>query len=340
MSILKKLSFLLAILVAVSMILAACGSSGNTSSSSNSSDGTQSSSKDSGEKPYIALVSKGFQHQFWQSVMKGAEKAAKKYNVKMTFVGPSKETKVKQQLDMLKTTLNKNPDVLGFAALDSKASIPLLKKYQSQGIPVVGFDSGVESDIPVTTVATNNIKAAGAAADHMAKLIGKSGKVAIVAHSQTSLTGIQRRDGFKQTIKEKYPDIEIVQIAYTGGDHLKSANAAKAMIQSHPDLEGIYATNEGTAIGVVLAVKELEKKGDITIVGFDSGKQQIKAIKSGLEAGAITQNPIGIGFKTVEAAVKILNGKGDQLPEHIGTGFYWYDQSNIDKQKIRANLYK
>ena len=42
-----------------------------------------------------------------------------------------------------------------FAALDSQAATPLLKQAQEAGIPVIAFDSGVDSDIPVTTVTTD-----------------------------------------------------------------------------------------------------------------------------------------------------------------------------------------
>ena len=77
--------------------------------------------------------------------------------------------------------------------------------------------------------------------------------------------------------------------------------------------------------------------GKIVVIGYDSGKQQKDAIRSGLEAGAITQNPVGIGYKRVEAAVKAI--KGETLPKIIDTGFYWYDKTNIDDPKIAAVLY-
>ena len=84
-------------------------------------------------------------------------------------------------------------------------------------------------------------------------------------------------------------------------------------------------------------MQESGKKGKLTIVGFDSGKAQIDAINSGVMAGAITQNPVGIGYKTVKAAVKAI--KGETLPKVIDTGFYWYDKTNIDDPKIQAVLY-
>ena len=287
------------------------------------------------QEVYIPLVSKGFQHQFWQAVKQGAEQAGKDLKVKVTFEGPETEAMVDKQIDMLSAVLAKKPSALGFAALDSKAAIPLLKKAQAAKIPVVAFDSGVDSDIPVTTATTDNKAAAALAADKMAELIGKAGEVAVVAHDQTSRTGIDRVEGFVQRIKSTYPNIKVVSVQYGGGDQLKSTEITKSILQANANIKGIFGANEGSAIGVLNGAKEMKRK--IIIIGYDSGKQQKDAVKSGEMAGAITQNPVGIGYKTVEAAVKAL--KGETLPKIIDTGFYYYDKSNIADPKIAAVLY-
>lgn len=284
---------------------------------------------------YIPLISKGFQHQFWQAVKAGAEQAAKAHNVKITFEGPETEAMVDKQIDMLSAALAKKPQALGFAALDSKAAIPLLKKAQAAKIPVIAFDSGVDSDIPLTTCTTDNLAAAGLAADKMAEMIGDAGEVAVVVHDQTSRTGIDRRDGFLNRMKEKHPNIKIVSVQYGGGDQLKSTEITKSILQANPNIKGMFGANEGSAIGVLNGVKETKKK--IIVIGYDSGKQQKAAIQSGEMAGAITQNPIGIGACTVDSAVKAL--KGEKLPKITDTGFYYYDKSNIGDAKIAAVLY-
>ncbi|MDQ0038020.1 ribose transport system substrate-binding protein [Variovorax boronicumulans] len=286
---------------------------------------------------YIPLVSKGFQHQFWQAVKSGAEQAAKDLKVKVTFEGPETEAMVDKQIDMLSAALAKKPQAIGFAALDSQAAIPLLKKAQAAKIPVVAFDSGVDSDIPVTTTTTDNKAAAALAADKMAELIGKSGEVALVVHDQTSRTGVDRRDGFVNRIKSTYPNIKIVSVQYGGGDQLKSTEITKSILQASPNLKGIFGANEGSAIGVVNGVKEMKRNGKIVIIGYDSGKQQKNAIVDGSMAGAITQNPVGMGYKTVEMAVKAI--KGEKLPKVVDTGFFWYDKTNIADPKIAAVLY-
>ena len=287
------------------------------------------------QQQYIPLISKGFQHQFWQAVKSGAEQAGKDYNVRITFEGPETEAMVDKQIDMLSSALAKHPAAIGFAALDSKAAIPLLKKAQAAKIPVIAFDSGVDSDIPMTTATTDNKAAAALAADKMAQLIGDAGEVALVVHDQTSRTGIDRRDGFVDRIKSAHPNVKVVSVQYGAGDHLKSTEIAKSMLQAYPNLKGIFGANEGSIAGVINAVRETHRK--IVAIGYDSGKQQKDAIRDGTEAGAITQNPVGIGYKTVEAAVKSL--KGEKLPKVIDTGFYWYDKTNIDDPKVAAVLY-
>lgn len=314
-------------LAAAALVLAGCASDGG------------GSADEGGDKPYIALVSKGFQHQFWQAVKTGAEQAADEFGVEITFEGPDTESDVDQQIQMLQTALDKAPDAVGFAALDSQAAGPLLQQAKDQNIPVIAFDSGVDSDIPLTTAATDNLAAAAEVAKHMAEAIGHEGKLALVVHDQTSLTGQQRRDGFVDYIDENEPNIEIVDIQYGGGDQAKSADLAKAIISANPDLKGIYGANEGSAIGVVQAVKELGiDPTKFVVVGFDSGKVQIDAIRDGYMLGAVTQDPIGIGYETVKAAVEAING--DELPKTIDTGFYWYDTSNIDDEEIQAVLYE
>ncbi|MCX6039996.1 MAG: substrate-binding domain-containing protein, partial [Caldilinea sp.] len=87
-------------------------------------------------KPYIPVISKGFQHQFWQAVKLGSDQAAADYNVDITFEGPATESEVDKQIEMLEAALAKNPAAICFAALDTQAAIPLLEEANSRGIPV------------------------------------------------------------------------------------------------------------------------------------------------------------------------------------------------------------
>lgn len=338
----KKLIMVGLCLVLVSGVLGGCGKSAeSTAPTADTAVATEKSVE--AEKTaapteiYIPVISKGWQHQFWQAVKQGAEQAAKDYNVKMTFEGPEGEAAIDKQIEMIDTALAKNPSALVLAASDSKSVIPQLERAKAANIPVIGFDSGVDSDILLTTCATDNSKAAGEAADKMAAAIGGKGEVAVVVHDQVSATGVSRRDGFVNRIKEKYPDIKVVDIQYGGGDHLKSTDLTKAIIQAHPNLKGIFGANEGSAIGVINGVTESKMVGKIVIVGYDAGKLQKDAVRSGVMLGAISQDPVGIGYKAVEAAVKAV--RGETIEKTIDTGYKWYDKTNMDEEVFKPLLY-
>ena len=284
---------------------------------------------------YVPIVSKGFQHQFWLAVESGAEAMAEELGIEVNFIGPENESQVDKQMEMLQAEYDKDPDAVCFAALDSVAAIPLLEQMQADGIPVVAFDSGVDSDIPITTAATDNVAAAALAAEKMFEAIGEGAQVGVIVHDQTSRTGIDRTEGFIAKAEEL--GLEIVGPDFGGGDQLKSTDLAKAMIQGNPDIAGFFGGNEGSAIGVINAVNELDRD-DITVIGYDSGQFQIDAINDGTMLGAVQQNPVGIGAKCVEAAAMALQGM--EVPEMIDTGFLWADAETIDDEDVMAVLYE
>ena len=142
----KKL-FVLVALVVIASLLVACAAPPAAPPAAQPT--AAAAAPAAGGETYIPVISKGFQHQFWQAVKMGAEKAAADYKVKITFEGPESESQVDKQVEMVQAALAKNPKGLALAALDTKALVPQLEKAKSMGIPVVGFDSGVDSDIPI-----------------------------------------------------------------------------------------------------------------------------------------------------------------------------------------------
>ena len=297
----------------------------------------------------IELISKGETHQFWQAVKKGAEQQAAKMNATIHFQGPANETMIDKQLEMLDAAIALKPDAIGYAALGTTQSVTHLKAANKAGIPVYMFDTaascpgalGTASDCALGVAYTDSKAAGKLAADKMAALVGSAGKVLVVGHSQTNQTGIDRRDGFINQMQSKYKGIKLLTTQYAeGGDALKAQEIVSAALVANPDLKGIYATNEGISIGAGQAFKAAKlANGKVKLIGFDSGKQQIANIKSGLQSGAITQNPIGIGAKTVEALVNYVRNK--TVPKTlIDTGFYYYDKKNIAAPEIVADLYE
>ena len=163
----------------------------------------------SNSKIFIPMISKGFQHQFWQTVMKGAKAAAKKYNVEMTFEGPPTEADIQPQVQMLVNAMAKDPSAICLAALDTNSVMDQLNAAVRRHIPIIGFDSGVKNapkGAIYATAATNSYVAAGLAAQKMFPVIKDkilaataSNPVTIIDFNQdaTSQSVTDRGKGFR-----------------------------------------------------------------------------------------------------------------------------------------------
>jgi len=324
----RKTPLVVAAAAAMLLALSACGSSAAPEDTSDdaSADGL-----------YIALVAKVSNNPFWQAVNNGAQAAAADIGgIEVSFTGPDTESEIDKQANQLQAALDKEPDAIGIAALDEQAVLSILQAADDKGIPVVAFDAKLESDIPVTTVATDSYAAGAEAAKNFIEAAGDTGQVGVIAHSQTSSNGIARRDGFLEYLADNAPGLEVVVVQYSESDQAKASNQAAAMLQAYPDLVGIYATNEQSALG---AASEVEASGkDIVVVGFDSGSAQIDYIKRGVITGSITQDPYQMGYETVVSAVAAING--ETVEEFVDSGFHWYTADNIDSEEVARSLYQ
>lgn len=164
------------------------------------------------KKPYIAVVSKGEQHDFWQQVKLGANAAAKEYGVDITFEGPPSESDVQIQVEMLNNAMAKNPVAIALAALNTQSVLDQLQQTKAKGIPVIGFDSGVP-EAPAGSIwanaATNNYAAAGVAAEKMFPLIkarieaateAKPVKIVVMNQDASGESLLSRGKGFRDTM--------------------------------------------------------------------------------------------------------------------------------------------
>ena len=213
-----------------------------------------------------------------------------------------------------------------------------MDQAKSQDIPVIAFDSGVESDVPLTTAATDNKAAAAEAAKHMSELIGGKGKVALVVHDQTSQTGIERRDGFIEWMKANAPDIELLPRAVRRRRPGQVGRHHEVDHLRQPRPQGLLRRQRGLGDRRSSRASRRAARRASRSSASTRARRRSTRSSSGVMAGAITQNPVGMGKELVASAMKAI--KGEQLPKVIDTGFYWYDKTNIDDPKIQAVLYE
>jgi ribose transport system substrate-binding protein len=242
---------------------------------------------------YIAVVSKGFQHQFWQTVLAGAEAAAEEFGVEITFDGPPTESDIAIQVDMVNAALARNPVALALAALDTQSLDRQLVDARDSGIPVIGFDSGVP-DAPegsiVSTASTDNYGAGALAAEEMfneasfnerLSAATPDAPVAIAVQSQdaTSASILDRTNGFINRMLELAEDVHPGGVEVAGhvvfdqpasGDaavsilvtvppttsYTDAQMASQAMLDNNPNLIGYFVSNEASVAGILAATRD------------------------------------------------------------------------------------
>ncbi len=368
---------LLTVILAMLLAMTACAGSTATTTAkpaetSAAAAETTTAAAASGEKPYIAVVSKGFQHQFWQTVYKGAQDAADKLGVTITFEGPPSESDIQAQVQMLDSALAKKPAAIALAALSTESVTDQLNKALSSKIPVIGFDSGVPN-APAGSVyanASTDNKAAGAlAAENIypaikdklaAGVAGTPIRIGVLSQDAVGESVVSRTQGFCEKMVELVKAGGIADVAVIGHDKFKSGDekTAKVVIDvavsattgatdlasagtallGKPNLVAAFGSNQGAAEGLLDSSNEgadFAKKG-ILAVGFDAGKRQKAAVADGGFFGSITQDPYNIGYKAVELAVKAINGES---VADIDTGAKFYTKDNMAQEDIAMLLY-
>ena len=292
----------------------------------------------------IAVVLKSIRDEFWTTVRDGIEDAVKALNEKMgytgedqimvSFDGPTDDSDVEKQIDLIDTVLSENPTILCIAAIDRQSCEAQLEMAAENDIPVVMLDSGVESGPISALCATDNYAAGTEAAKKMAEAIGDEGQIAVMTHTESTQTSQDREKGFTDEISKNHPNIEIVNISHENDDFTME-KMADAVFTLYPEVEGYFCTNED-ASGAVLDALDAAGK-EITVIGFDSGEQQQNAVKNGTELGFFAQNPYGMGYAAVIAGVRA--DQNLEVDTFINTSYQWIDSSNLENEEYSSYLY-
>jgi ribose transport system substrate-binding protein len=289
----------------------------------------------SSDKPRILVSPKGLVLSFWLSVKAGAEKAGEEMGAEIIWKGPSLETDIAGQIDIIQDNINKRVDAIVLAACDATALVPIIEQADRAGIPVITIDSGVNSAVPKSFIATDNVMAAEKAADVLAQLIDSSGKVGMIPFVPGAATSIMREQGFKQGL-QKYPDMDLVSVQYSQTKVEQAMAVTEDMVTAHPDLAGIFAANEAGTVGCAQALKSRGLAGKVKLVGFDASENELQALKDGTVDALIVQNPHKMGYLGVKTAMQVLNG--EPVQERIDTGIMVITRKNLETPEIQALL--
>lgn len=270
-----------------------------------------STSSSGGDK--VALLVSTLNNPFFVDLRDGAQAAAKDLGVDLMVSDAQNDSSTQQ--NQAQNAQSQGAKAVIINPVDSDAASPAVAPLLSSSLPVISVDRSVTGEDVTSHIASDNVAGGAQAADELAKAVGEKGKVIILQGTPGAASTRDRGDGFKKEIK-KYSGIEVVAEQTANFDRAEALDVTTNLMQSNPDVVGIYAENDEMALG---AIQSLGSKAgvDVKIFGFDGTEDGLKAVSNGTMVGTIAQQPKELGKKAVEAAVKAIKGESVEKTESI-----------------------
>jgi len=284
----------------------------------------------------IALVPKGAEHVFWQTVIAGAKAAAEEVGATVDVKAPDAETNVEQQIQIIESYTTKGVDAIVMAACDKDSLIPYLKTAKDKGIIISVIDSGIsEPELAVTYAATDNVLGGKRAAEKLAELIGNEGSVVVIPFIQGAQSSDEREKGFTDEIA-KHPNISLLPPLFSKSQVEEAVKVTENLLSAHPEVKGIFAANEPGAKGVAQVLKQQGLQGKVMLVGFDAAKDEVQDLKDGVIQALVIQDPFKMGYEGVKAAIDTKLGK--PVEKRIDTGVIVVTPDNLNDPDVKKVL--
>jgi ribose transport system substrate-binding protein len=284
----------------------------------------------------ITYVPKDTNSPYWLVVKAGADAAAKKYGARVQMLGPSVPTDIASQVSIVNDQITRRVDAILLTAGDKKALVPAAERARREGVPFITVDSGVDSDAPLSYIATDNVSASKVAAEVLAKLMGNKGKALLMSFVAGSQTAAEREQGFKQGISQ-FRDVQLIGTQYSLADATRAMSIMDNVLTATPDLAGVFTSEEKTGAGVARQLEISGKAKDIKFVAFDASDALIQALQKGIVDALVVQQPYQMGYLGVEFAVKAI--RGESIPAFVETPTVVVTRDNFNDPDIQKILY-
>jgi ribose transport system substrate-binding protein len=211
--------------------------------------------------------------------------------------------------------------------VDAVGHMTAIRRIRDQGIPVVLFDSP-SPESSITSIGNNFARQGIIAAERLVKLIGHTGKVAVMQGFPTAPNHRERYEAQIAVLK-KYPDITVVDGGIDNDEIETARQQALSVLESHPDLKGYLCCDASGPIGIATAIKEAGKGGKVKVVSMDGIKPILDAIKEGVIDSSSATIP------KMQGSMALLMlwqaSLGVQIPQTIDTGIDVITQENVDR---------
>ena len=285
----------------------------------------------------LAVIPMGTTHEFWKAIHAGALTAARELGVGIIWKGPLKEDDRNEQIQIVETLTNAGVDAIVLTPMDDKALVRPVEEARRAGIPTVIYNSALQGGFHVAYITTDNYKGGVVAAERIGALLQGRGKVILLRVLSSVEGSTKRENGFLETIKARFPGIQILSDNQYAGITTETAyQTAENLLNRFPDVEAIFTPNESSTFGCLRALQDHGLAGKIIHVGFDTSRKLIEALERRELAGLILQDPVRMGAVSVRTAVAHL--RGQPYEKTVDTGVFLATPENINDPLIRRLL--
>lgn len=300
--------------------------------------GTSGSSTPPAAKKKVVYVPGLTGNPFYSTVACGAKSVAAKLNVDFSVQGaPTFDLAL--QTTIVEALIASKPDAIMISITDSKGMIAPLARAKAAGIKIIAIDGDLaDTSIAATNIQSDNVKGGALAADKLGDLMGNSGSVVVLSNNAGSPIGEQRIKGFADELAAKFPGVKNLGVQYSKNQTAQAALIVSSTAVAHSDLKGVYTTATNNTEGAITGVRESNKIGQVSIVGYDTSDPIVEALHQKTLAADVVQYPYGEGRLGLQSAVDAINGKS--VPRQQSQPFVIATPQNVDTPEVQQYIYK
>jgi ribose transport system substrate-binding protein len=312
----KKIVGMLAVVV-IAVGLVACSGKAPVQKASDTGQASQTG------KEYhfvmIPILVQAWFDQVHSGALEAAKEIEKNMGVKIVwkYEAPA-QADLQEQNQLLERAIATKPDGIAIDAIDAKASLPIMLEAKKQGIPIVTYVAIAPPGNGIPSITDNWYQEGIDEGNALLKVIGQTGKVAIIGGTPTNSAHALRLQALQDFFKKK-PGIQVVAQGFDYDDPGKAQTLAAQIISAHPDLNGFAVCDAAGPVGVGLAIKEAGKVGKIKYIGIDSVPQLQELMKAGVLDLSIATKPRTYGqLCTIDLLAESM---GLTVPQTYNVGF-------------------
>lgn len=263
------------------------------------------------------VLMKTLANPFWGAMELGVREGAEAAGVDYYLQAVESDQAAEPQLNVCNTMLERQPDAMITAAINSTILLPCLKRANDMGIPVVDLDGNLDHAIAADagveiafSIGSDNVAAGAQGAEWLVSQLGAdaAGPVLVIEGLSGNITGQKRAQGFAGRLAELAPGLEVVASLPGDWDRGKAANITNDILTSNPDLVAVFAANDGMALGSVETVYAAGLQDQVTVIGVDGNSDAVKSIKAGRLNASVAQLPYLVGKQAVEMVKALKEG--------------------------------